>query len=293
MSRARDLASIFNLNPLSGTTAERPSTAPIGQIYYNGTTAKTQIYTSTGWQDMASGIPYGNTAGRPTAVAGQPYFNSTDARLELYTDTNGWQNIVPETPTVASIYGTYLESNASNTIQITGTNFKAGAVAYAIGTNAVEVQASSTVITSAVQISATFSGLSPAYEPYDIKVLNTNNLFGLAADILLINNTPLWTTPAGNRGTFGELQSVSFTIAATDPESQALTYSASGLPSWLSLNSSTGVISGTAPAASSSTTYTFSATASDGSNTSASRSFNIIVTPSNYFGSGVDGIGSF
>lgn len=293
MSRARDLASIFNLSPLSGTTAERPSTAPIGQIYYNGTTAKTQIYTSTGWQDMASGIPFGNTAARPAAISGQPFFNSTEGRLELYTDSNGWQNIVPETPTVASIYGSYLESNSSNTIQIVGTNFKSGAIAYAIGTNGVEVQASSTVIVSAVSINATFSGLSPAYEPYDIKVINTNNLFGLAADVLYINNTPLWTTPSGNVGTFGELQLVSFSIAATDPESQAITYSASGLPAWLSLNSSTGVISGTAPTANSPTTYTFSATASDGSNTSTSRSFNIIITPSNYFGSGADGIGNF
>ncbi len=240
------------------------------------------------------GIPFGLNATRPSSLLpGQPYFNGEEGRLELYTQSNGWQNIVPETPTVVSIYGSYLESNASNTIQITGTNFKAGAIAYAIGTNAVEVQASVTQIVSAVSINATFSGLSPAYEPYDIKVLNTNNLFGLASDILFINNTPLWTTPAGNRGTFGELQLVSFTIAASDPESQTLTYSASGLPSWLSLNSSTGVISGTAEAVNSSTTYTFSATASDGSNTSASRSFNIIVTPSNYFGSGVDGIGSF
>jgi len=238
-------------------------------------------------------IPFGNTSGRPTAIAGQPYFNSTEGRLELYTDSNGWQNIVPETPTVASIYGSYLESNSSNNIQIVGTNFKAGAIAYAIGTNGVEVQASVTAVVSQVSITATFSGLSPAYEPYDIKVLNSNNLFGLAADVLYINNTPLWTTAAGNIGTFGEQQSVSTTIAASDPESQAISYAASGLPSWLSINSSTGVISGTAPAVTTSTTYTFSATASDGQNTSASRSFNIIVTPSNYFGNGSDGIGSF
>jgi len=238
-------------------------------------------------------IPFGNTANRPTPTAGQPYFNSTDGRLELYTDTNGWQNIVPETPTVASIYGSYLESSSSNVIQITGTNFKAGAIAYAIGTNGVEIQASATTVTSTVQISATFSGLSPSYEPYDIKILNTNNLFGLAADVLYINNTPLWATAAGNLGTFGELQSLSFAISATDQEASAISYSASGLPAWLSLNSSTGVISGTAPSASSSTTYTFSATASDGSNISASRSFNIIIVPSNYFGNGADGIGNF
>ena len=80
MSKARDLAGIFNLNPTSGTTAQRPATADVGEIYYNGTTGKTQIYTPTGWQDMASGIPYGNTAGRPAAVTGQPYFNGEAGR---------------------------------------------------------------------------------------------------------------------------------------------------------------------------------------------------------------------
>ena len=126
MSKARDLAGIFNLNPTSGTTAQRPATADVGEIYYNGTTGKTQIYTPTGWQDMASGIPYGNTAGRPAAVTGQPYFNGETARLEMYTAT-GWQNIVQEVPGVASITGNYSEATNSGTIVIQGTNFVSGA----------------------------------------------------------------------------------------------------------------------------------------------------------------------
>ena len=149
MSKARDLAGIFNLNPTSGTTAQRPETADVGEIYYNGTTGKTQIYTPTGWQDMASGIPYGNTAGRPADVTGQPYFNGETARLEMYTAASGWQNIVQETPGVSSINGTYLESANSGTITIYGTNFVSGAYATAIGANGVQVDASSIQLPSA------------------------------------------------------------------------------------------------------------------------------------------------
>lgn len=270
MSRARDLASIFNLATLSGTTAERPATADIGTIYYNGSTAKTQIYTATGWQDMASGIPYGADAGRPAnPVIGQPYFNGEERRLELYT-ASGWQNIVSETPGVVSISGNYLESIGSATIEITGTNFSTGAIASAIGTNGIEVNASSTTVNSIVSVSAVFSGLTSANEPYDIKVTNSSNLFGLLPDALYVNQSPIWQTTAGSLGTFNEQVSITLSaLSATDPESTTITYSlanGSSLPSGVTLNSSTGVISGTLPNITTDTTYTFTVNASDGLN---------------------------
>ena len=269
MSKARDLAGIFNLNPLSGTTAQRPATAEVGEIYYNGTTGKTQIYTPTGWQDMASGIPYGNTAGRPAAVTGQPYFNGETARLEMYTAT-GWQNIVQEVPGVASITGTYSEATNSGTITIAGTNFVSGAIASAIGTNGVEVLASSTTYNSLVQLTAVFTGLSAAYEPYDIKVTNPSNLFGLIPDALYVNSSPIWQTASGSLGTFYEQASITLSaVSASDVDSQTITYAianGSSLPSGITLNSATGVISGTLPDISTQTTYSFIVNATDGLN---------------------------
>jgi len=276
MSRARDLAGIFNLNPLSGTTAQRPASAEVGEIYYNGTTGKTQIYTPTGWQDMASGISYGNTAGRPTPETGKLYSNGETARLELYTQASGWQNIVQETPGVASISGTYLESVGSGTITISGTNFVSGCYATAIGTNGAEVNASSTTFNSIVQVTASFTGLSSANEPYDIKITNPSNLFGVIPDILYVNNNPTWTTAAGSLGTFDQQTSVSVSAVASDDST--ITYSlasGSSLPSGVTLNSSTGLISGTLPAIDSDTTYTFTINVSDGSNPAVPRTFNI------------------
>jgi len=277
MSRARDLAGIFNLDPLSGTTAERPATAPVGQIYYNGTTAKTQIYTSTGWQDMASGISFGSNSGRPSSpTLGTPYFNGEEKRLELYTST-GWQNIVSETPGVVSVSGNYLESNTTNTLEITGTNFTTGAIASVIGTNGVEVNANSTTVNSIVSITAVFSGLSAAYEPYDLKVTNTSNLFGLLPDAVYINQIPVWQTASGSLGTFIEQVSVSLSAVAIDSDS-TVTYalaSGSSLPSGVTLNGTTGVISGILPDINSTTTYTFTVNASDGLNAAAPRTFSI------------------
>jgi len=222
-----------------------------------------------------TGIPFGNTAGRPAAQTGQPYFNGETARLELYTGA-GWQNIVQETPGITSISGAYLESAGTGTITISGTNFLSGALASAVGTNGVEVNASSTTFNSIVQLTAVFAGLSSAHEPYDIKVTNPSNLFGIIPDALHINNNPTWNTAAGSLGTFDELVAISISATATDDS--IITYSlasGSSLPSGVTLNSSTGLISGNLPDISSDTTYTFTINASDGSNPAVPRTFSI------------------
>ncbi len=227
----------------------------------------------------SSGIPFGDNDGRPANPAtGQPYFNGEEKRLELYTAI-GWQNITSETPGVVSITNQYLESSSTNEIQISGTNFATGAIASAIGTNGVEVNANSTTVNSIVSVTAVFSNLSADYEPYDIKVVNPSNLFGFLPDCLYVNESPVWTTSAGSLGSFIEGASISIQAVASDPENNTLTYSSSNLPSWLSLNSSTGAITGTATSVSSQTTYSFTINVSDSSNSSVGRSFSVTVNP--------------
>ena len=214
------------------------------------------------------GIPFGNTAGRPAnPTSGKLYSNGEAARLELYTAT-GWQNIVQEVPGVASITGTYSEATNSGTITIQGTNFVSGAIASAIGTNGVEVIASSTTFNSLIQLTAVFTGLSNANEPYDIKVTNPSNLFGLIPDSLYVNASPVWVTASGSLGAFDEQVSISVSATATDSDSTVTYALASGstLPSGVTLNSSTGLISGTLPDVSADTTYSFVINATDGLN---------------------------
>ena len=225
----------------------------------------------------SSGIPFGSTSGRPANAAnGQPYFNGDIGRLELYTSATGWQNIVQETPGVASASGTYNQSAGQGTFTISGTNFVLGAIVYAVGTNGIEYEATSTTFNSLVQLTTTFSNLSVAYEPYDIKVINPSNLFGLLPDAFYINDNPLWSTASGSLGNY---TGSSIQLAATDDESNTITYSLSSgsLPTGLSL-SSTGLISGTANATAG--TYTFTVSASDGVNTAVTRSFSIIIPTS-------------
>jgi hypothetical protein len=83
------------------------------------------------------------------------------------------------------------------------------------------------------------------------------------------------TNPGSQSTTTGG--SVSLQIKATDSAGATLTYSASGLPTGLSINSSTGVISGTASTAG---TYQVTVTASDSTGASGSASFSWTVSSS-------------
>lgn len=226
-----------------------------------------------------SGIPFGGTSGRPANPAnGQPYFNGDIGRLELYTSATGWQNIVQETPGVSSATGSYIQSNGYGDFTVSGTNFVDGAIAYAVGTNGVEYQATTTTYNSLVQLSVRFSNLSSSYEPYDIKIVNPSNLFGLLPDAFYINESPVWETSAGSIGSAITGQSVNIQLEATDAESNSLTYSlASGsLPGGLSLSSS-GLISGTA-SGDTTQTFNFTVSVSDSYNTAVTRSFSIAYT---------------
>ncbi|MET9175274.1 putative Ig domain-containing protein [Streptomyces misionensis] len=81
-------------------------------------------------------------------------------------------------------------------------------------------------------------------------------------------NTVSVTNPGSQSTTTGS--SVSLQIRASDSAGAALTYSASGLPTGLSINSSTGVISGTASTAG---TYQVTVTATDSTGATGSTSF--------------------
>ncbi len=78
--------------------------------------------------------------------------------------------------------------------------------------------------------------------------------------------------------TNAEGEVVSVATGATDPDADTLTFGATGLPPALTINASSGLISGTLLPGSAGT-YTVTVTASDGT-LSSSRSFNWTVTPS-------------
>lgn len=91
------------------------------------------------------------------------------------------------------------------------------------------------------------------------------------------NRAPTLAQPANQSG--AEAYAVSLALSGSDPDGNPLTYSASGLPRGLSVNSTSGLISGT-PTYTSSGSYTVTARVSDGT-LSQSRSFSWLIANTN------------
>ena len=98
---------------------------------------------------------------------------------------------------------------------------------------------------------------------------------GTSFTLNVVNSAPVAPTIPNQTATAGTAWS--YTVPAfTDPNGDVLTYSASGLPAWMSFNATTRVLSGTAGPVGS---WTINITATDPSGVPASRSFTV-TTPS-------------
>jgi len=184
-------------------------------------------------------------------------------------------NLPAETkPTISSISPTVIE-NTQTSITITGTNFVNGANVEAVGTNGSIIQADTVTFNSATSISAAFTITTDA--TYFLRIENPDgNAVRSSSALLTVSDAPAWTTSAGSLGTNAAGSSVSYTVAATGATSFAV--QSGSLPGGVSLNTSTGVISGTESGATAETTYNFTIRASDAEAQTADRAFSITIT---------------
>ena len=221
------------------------------------------------------------TTGQRGSTTGQFRFNTTSSLGEYY-DGTGFK-ILDTPPTVTSVDVSEVDSQAggNQTIVITGSNFASGAVVTFVGSSA-NFNASTTTVNSSSQITAVAPKASflNAQEPYGIKVLNSSGLSGQKDSVINIDSSPTWTTSAGQIGGSSIIEGVSgsTTVAASDSDGDTIAYSvqSGSLPSGMSLNTSSGAITGTPSAVSGNTTSSFTLRATANSKT-ADRAFNIVV----------------
>jgi len=177
-------------------------------------------------------------------------------------------------PTISSISPTVIE-NTQTSITITGTNFVNGANVEAVATNGAIVQADTVTFNSATSISAAFTISTDG--TYFLRIENPDgNAVRSSSALLTVSDAPAWTTSAGSLGTNAAGSSVSYTVAATGATSFSKT--SGTFPGGVSLNTSTGVISGTESGATAETTYSFTIRATDAEGQTADRAFSITIT---------------
>ena len=188
-------------------------------------------------------------------------------------------------PTITSISPDTIDNNASNVV-ITGTNF--------VITPNVEIIASTGAITypnsitrdSATQL--TINVTLPDDGTYFIRVENPDGLAVRSSTALLtVSDAPTWSTPAGSLGSVASGSTVSLSVAGTSDSTVAYSETTAVLTSDadtpnstmnLSLNSSTGAITGTAPEPTAEKVYNFTLRLTDAESQTTDRAFSITVT---------------
>ena len=177
------------------------------------------------------------------------------------------------------------DGTGNYTIVITGVDFDSAATFKLVTDGGTDIAMDSVTRNSSVQLTGVVAknktNLTAANEPFDIVITNGNGLTVTSANAVNIDSQPSWQTASGSLGTIANYarSSYSVTVTATDPESGAINYAlVSGtLPGGLSLNTSTGVISGNASAVGSNTTYSFTIEARDTASNATERDFTLAV----------------
>jgi hypothetical protein len=179
-------------------------------------------------------------------------------------------------PTVTSITPDTIE-NTQTSITITGTNFVNGALVNAISSTGAIYTADTVTFNSSTSISCQFTLTVDG--TYYIRVENPDGLAGRSATALLtVSDAPTWSTAAGSLGSMAAGSTANFTVSATSDSTVSYSVTSGALPGGLSLNSSTGAITGTESGATAETTYNFTVTATDQESQTADRAFSITVT---------------
>ena len=177
-------------------------------------------------------------------------------------------------PTISSISPTVIE-NTQTSVTIAGTNFVSVPTVEAIGSTGAIVRADEVSFTSSTSIVAKFT--LPIDGTYFVRVENNDgNAVRSSSALLTVSDAPAWTTAAGSLGSNAAGSSVSYTVAATNATSFAI--QSGSLPGGVSLNTSTGAITGTESGATSETTYSFTIRATDSEGQTADRAFSITIT---------------
>jgi len=224
----------------------------------------------------------GGTTGQRVNETGRLRFNTTTSLMEYY-DGTGWKSI-DSPPVVSSIDVTEVDSQAggNQTIVVTGSAFASGATVSFIGASGTDFNATSVTFDSVSQLTvvAPKASFLNAQEPYGVKVTNPSGLSATLAEQINVDSAPTWSTSSGSLGQVEETDSANFSVSASDPDGDTVAYSETGgtvlSSNGLSINSSSGAITGTAGNVSGDTTINFNLRATAGSKT-ADRAFSIII----------------
>ena len=250
-------------------------------VLANDTDADNNTLTITSKTDGAKGTV--TITGGGSSLTYTPNANATDSDSFTYTisDGNGGSDTATVTVTiteandapVANAQLVETNEDTAKSITLSASDVDGDTLTYSIVTQPAHGILSGTGANQIYTPEANYSGAdSFTYKVNDGTV--DSNVATVTITVSSVNDAPLVTNP-GNQTT-PEGAAVSLQIQASDPEESTLSYSAGGLPPGLSINSGTGLITGTLPYTAAGT-YEVTVTVSDGL-TSSNVNFTWVVT---------------
>jgi hypothetical protein len=180
-------------------------------------------------------------------------------------------------PTITSISPTTISNTATN-IVITGTEFIITPNVEIISTTGAIFYPNTITRDSATQL--TINATLATDGTYFIRIENPNGLAVRSSTALLtVSDAPTWSTSSGSLGSLAKGGTANFDVDATSDSTVAFSVQSGSLPAGLSLNTSTGAITGTHTGTEAAeTVYNFTLRATDGENQTADRAFSITIT---------------
>jgi hypothetical protein len=190
-------------------------------------------------------------------------------------DGSNLTGVAETKPTITSISPNTID-NTQTQIVITGTNFEITPNVELISTTGAITLADTVTRNSATQL--TINATLTVDGTYFIRIENPNGLAVRSSTALLtVSDAPTWSTASGSLGSVAAGSAGSFTVVATSDSAVTYSITSGALPSGLSLNGSTGAITGTESGATAETNYNFTVTATDAESQTAPRAFTITV----------------
>ncbi len=234
--------------------------------------------------EITGTVAVGAAAAAPYPVTITVVDNGTPAPLQNSVSFN-WAVAANSGPTLPTIANRTIDEGTTTTIELTAADADASdTLAFSISAG----PSFTTLVdhgdrTATLTLTPTYAD-SGSYPNVTITVTdngtppkNTSQHFNITVNN--VNRAPAVTNPGAQ--TSAEGATVNLPISASDPDGDALTYEASGLPGGLAINSS-GVITGTIGYAAASTTpYSITVTVKDAALASASTTFDWTVTNTN------------
>ena len=179
-------------------------------------------------------------------------------------------------PTISGVTPSAVTNSATD-IVITGTNFVITPTVEFHSTTGAVYYPNTVTRNSATQL--TVNATLAVDGTYFVRVENPDGLAGRSSTALLtVSDAPTWSTASGSIGSLAAGGTASFAIAATSDSAVTYSIASGALPGGLSLNTSTGAITGTESGTTAETTYNFTARAADAELQTADRAFTITVT---------------